>query len=174
MILDSCTCLGILDRLLILRSFSFLSELVVARLSTKMGHSGGIESTGRVQVGDVITGIAINNEKLQYLGVGSKKTQRERASNVYSTLKQAKGQVRLQVERYKDEVCDTILPLITSTALVGLAQAHVEMVYNRKSTKFCNSVRTCASCWNRRMTTILSGSISKGHLYKHGGIQQKH
>ncbi|KAF9594335.1 hypothetical protein IFM89_030464 [Coptis chinensis] len=82
------------------------TELVVAKLSTKVGHSGGIESTGRVQAGDVVTGISMNNERLQYLAVGTKKIQRERASNVYSLLKRAQGQTRLQVERYEDEEDD--------------------------------------------------------------------
>ncbi|KAL6008711.1 hypothetical protein ACLOJK_021937 [Asimina triloba] len=78
-------------------------ELVVAKLSSKVGQSGGIESTGRVQVGDVVTGISINNEELQYLAVGSNRTKQERSSQVYSRLKHARGHIRLQVERYKDE-----------------------------------------------------------------------
>ncbi|KAI6695438.1 hypothetical protein NL676_023148 [Syzygium grande] len=79
------------------------TELVVAKLSSKIGHSGGIESTGRVQVGDVVTAISINKDEMQYLSVGPQKMQHERASHVYSMLKQARGHVRLQVERYKEE-----------------------------------------------------------------------
>ncbi|GMP39864.1 hypothetical protein CsSME_00010542 [Camellia sinensis var. sinensis] len=79
------------------------TELVVAKLSTKVGHSGGIESTGRVQIGDVVTAISMNNEEMQYLAVGLQKVQREQASHAYSMLKNARGYIRLQVERYKDE-----------------------------------------------------------------------
>ncbi|KAI8027101.1 ABC transporter G family member 38 [Camellia lanceoleosa] len=79
------------------------TELVVAKLSTKVGHSGGIESTGRVQIGDVVTAISMNNEEMQYLAVGPQKVQREQASHAYSMLKNARGYIRLQVERYKDE-----------------------------------------------------------------------
>lgn len=87
---------------------SFLiAELVVAKLSTKVGHSGGIETTGRVQVGDVVTAISMNNEEMQYLSVGTLKIQHGRASHVYSMLKQAQGQIRLQVDRYKEEVYKT-------------------------------------------------------------------
>lgn len=76
---------------------------MVAKLSSKVGHSGGIQSTGRVQVGDVVTGISINNEEMQYLAVGAKKIQRERATQVFSMLKQARGHIRLQVERITEE-----------------------------------------------------------------------
>lgn len=87
---------------------SFLiAELVVAKLSTKVGHSGGIETTGRVQVGDVVTAISMNNEEMQYLSVGTLKIQHGRASHVYSMLRQAQGQIRLQVDRYKEEVYKT-------------------------------------------------------------------
>ncbi|KAI4374049.1 hypothetical protein MLD38_012093 [Melastoma candidum] len=79
------------------------TELVVAKLSSKVGQSGGMQSTGRVQVGDVVTGISINNEEMQYLAVGPKKTQRERATQVFSLLKQARGHSRLQVECVKEE-----------------------------------------------------------------------
>lgn len=87
---------------------SFLiAELVVAKLSTKVGNSGGIETTGRVQVGDVVTAISMNNEEMQYLSVGTLKIQHGRASHVYSMLRQAQGQIRLQVDRYKEEVYKT-------------------------------------------------------------------
>lgn len=42
---------------------NMISELMVSKLSTKVGHSGGIESTGRVLVRDVITAISMNNEE---------------------------------------------------------------------------------------------------------------
>ncbi|XP_021692482.2 ABC transporter G family member 37 [Hevea brasiliensis] len=79
------------------------TELVVAKLSKKVGHSGGIESSGRVEVGDVVTAISMNKEEMQYLSVGPQKIQHQRASQVYSVLKQARGNIRLQVERYKNE-----------------------------------------------------------------------
>ncbi|KAK6911685.1 ABC transporter-like, ATP-binding domain [Dillenia turbinata] len=79
------------------------AELVVSKLSSKVGHSGGIESTGRVQIGDVVTAISFNNEEMQYLSIGPQRVQRERASLVYSMLKQAQGPVRLQVERFREE-----------------------------------------------------------------------
>lgn len=41
---------------------SLIGELVVAKLFTKIGHSGGIESTGRVRFGDVGIAISINNK----------------------------------------------------------------------------------------------------------------
>ncbi|PON98277.1 ABC transporter, G [Trema orientale] len=79
------------------------TELVVAKLSTKVGHSGGIESTGRVHIGDVVTAISINNDETQYLSVGPHKVQHLRASRAYQILKQAQGRICLQVERYKEE-----------------------------------------------------------------------
>ncbi|KAL3725770.1 hypothetical protein ACJRO7_030751 [Eucalyptus globulus] len=79
------------------------TELVVAKLSSKIMHLGGIESTGRVQVGDVVTAISINNDETQYLSVGPQRPQHERASHVYAMLMQARGYIRLQVERYKEE-----------------------------------------------------------------------
>lgn len=78
----------------------------MAKLSTKVGHSGGIESTGRVQIGDDVTAISIDNEEMQYLAVGQQKYQREQASHAYSMLKKATGPIRLQVERDKEEVRD--------------------------------------------------------------------
>ena len=83
-----------------------IAELLVAKLSTKVGHSGGIESTGSVQVGDVITAISINNEEMQYLSLGPQKIQHKRTSHAYSILKQARGHIRLQVEHYKEVVCE--------------------------------------------------------------------
>ncbi|XAR52732.1 Sulfate-transporting ATPase [Bertholletia excelsa] len=79
------------------------TELVVAKLSTKVGHSRGIESTGRVQIGDVVTAISMSDKEMQYLAVGTKRIQRDLASHAYSLLKNARGRIRLQVERYKDE-----------------------------------------------------------------------
>lgn len=83
---------------------SLIAELVVAKLSTKIGHSGGIESAGRFQVGDVITAISINNEEMQYLSVRPQNIKHEHASHVYSMLTKAQGHMRLQLERYEDEV----------------------------------------------------------------------
>lgn len=86
-----------------------VAELVVAKLSTRVGHSGGIESTGRVQIGDVVTAISLNNDETQYLSVGPQKVQRLHASHAYLMLKQARGRIFLQVERYKEEVFNTLL-----------------------------------------------------------------
>ncbi|KAK2977191.1 hypothetical protein RJ640_008816 [Escallonia rubra] len=79
------------------------TELVVAKLSKKVGHSGGIESTGRVQAGDVITAISMNNEEMQYLAVGPQKIQHDRASHAFSMLKKAQDHICIQVERYREE-----------------------------------------------------------------------
>lgn len=70
---------------------NMISKLVVSKLSTKVGHSKGIESTGRVQVRDVITAISMNNEEMQYLSVGSQIIKHNRASHAYAMLKQARG-----------------------------------------------------------------------------------
>ncbi|OMP09385.1 hypothetical protein COLO4_05497 [Corchorus olitorius] len=78
------------------------TELVVAKLSKKVGHSG-IESTGKVQNGDVVTAISMNHEEMQYLAIGPPEIQHERASDAYSMLKQVRHPIRLQVERYKEE-----------------------------------------------------------------------
>ncbi|XP_072148351.1 pleiotropic drug resistance protein TUR2-like [Setaria viridis] len=43
------------------------TEVVVAKLLNKSGSTSGIESSGNIQVGDVVTGISINEEPLQYL-----------------------------------------------------------------------------------------------------------
>ncbi|KAK7843900.1 abc transporter g family member 14 [Quercus suber] len=82
---------------------NMISELVVSKLSTKVGHSGGIESTGRVLVGDVITAISMNNEEMQYLSVGSQIIKHNHASHAYAMLKQPRGHTRLQVERCKEQ-----------------------------------------------------------------------
>ncbi|KAM3704515.1 hypothetical protein ACJW31_03G010600 [Castanea mollissima] len=82
---------------------NMISELVVSKLSTKVGHSGGIESTGRVLVGDVITAISMNDEEMQYLSVGSQIIKHNCASHAYAILKQARGHTCLQVERCKEQ-----------------------------------------------------------------------
>ncbi|KAM7470075.1 hypothetical protein LguiA_008258 [Lonicera macranthoides] len=46
----------------------------------------------------------MNDEEMQYLAVGQQKIQRERASHAYSILKKASGPIRLQFERYKEEI----------------------------------------------------------------------
>ncbi|KAF8401251.1 hypothetical protein HHK36_012183 [Tetracentron sinense] len=104
------------------------TELVVAKLSAKVGHSGGIESTGRVQMGDVVTAISINDEEMQYLSVGTQRIQRERASHVYSMLKHARGHVRLQVERYKDEVI--VLGVYAGTLFYNLGGQYTQQRMN--------------------------------------------
>ena len=81
-----------------------ISELMVSKLSTKAGHTGGIESTGRVLVGDVITAISMNNEEMQYLLVGSQIIKHNHASHAYAMLKQARGHAHLQVERCKEQI----------------------------------------------------------------------
>ncbi|ERN03264.1 ABC transporter G family member 36 isoform X1 [Amborella trichopoda] len=78
------------------------AELVVAELSSKIGSFEGIESTSIVQVGDVVKGISINNEGMQYLGVDSRWNQCDDTSQVYSKLSHARGHISLQLERYKD------------------------------------------------------------------------
>lgn len=77
---------------------------MVSKLSTKVGQSGGIESTGSVQIGDMITAISVSNEEMLYLSVGPQKIQHKRASHAYSVLKQARAHVHLQVERNKEKV----------------------------------------------------------------------
>ncbi|CAI0551897.1 unnamed protein product [Linum tenue] len=79
------------------------TELVVTKLSKKVGHSGGIRSTGRVQVGDVVTAISLNKEEMIYLSVGHQKVQKDRTIHVHSILKQTRPRIRLQVEREKEE-----------------------------------------------------------------------
>lgn len=78
--------------------------MVVSKISSKVGHSGGIESTGRVQIGDVVTAMSINGEESIYLALGPQRIQHEHASNAYSTLKKAEGHIRIQVERYEEKV----------------------------------------------------------------------
>ncbi|CAL1407763.1 unnamed protein product [Linum trigynum] len=79
------------------------TELVVTKLSKKVGHLGGIRSTGRVQVGDVVTAISLNKEEMIYLSVGHQKVQKDRTIHVHSILKQTRPRIRLQVEREKEE-----------------------------------------------------------------------
>ncbi|KAH7542911.1 hypothetical protein FEM48_Zijuj02G0125400 [Ziziphus jujuba var. spinosa] len=78
-------------------------ELVVSKISNKVGHPGGIESTGRVQVGDLVTAISTINDEMQYLSVGTKNMQHKQTSHAYSMLKRAQGRICLQVERYREE-----------------------------------------------------------------------
>ncbi|GLJ34605.1 hypothetical protein SUGI_0695940 [Cryptomeria japonica] len=81
-------------------------EVVVAKLPSKTDNTCGVGSTGKIQEGDIVTGISINNEEMNYLAVGSSIHQRSRASEVYNMLKNARGHVRLQVERHKEEEDD--------------------------------------------------------------------
>ncbi|XP_027158635.1 ABC transporter G family member 40-like [Coffea eugenioides] len=78
-----------------------LTELVVSKISSKVGQSGGIESTGRVQIGDIVTALSVNGEESTYLALGPQRHQHEHASHAYSTLKKAVGHIRIQVERYE-------------------------------------------------------------------------
>ncbi|KAL3515901.1 hypothetical protein ACH5RR_022803 [Cinchona calisaya] len=78
-----------------------LTELVVSKISSEVGHSGAIESTGRVQIGDVVTAMSINGEESTYIALGPQRILHEHASHAYSTLKKAEGHIRIQVERYE-------------------------------------------------------------------------
>lgn len=81
-----------------------VAELVVSKISSKVGQSGGIESTGRVQIGDIVTALSVNGEESTYLALGPHSHQHEHASHAYSTLKKAAGHIRIQVERYETKV----------------------------------------------------------------------
>lgn len=81
-----------------------VAGLVLSELSSKVGHSGGIQSTGRFRVGDVVTAISINDDEMQYLSVGTKNIQHKHTSHAYFMLKQVQGRICLQVERYREEV----------------------------------------------------------------------
>lgn len=79
---------------------SFLhSEIVVAKLLNKSGSATGVESTGNIQVGDVVTGISINQEPMRYLATGPIFDQQQHLDKVFSTLLHARGHIRLQLER---------------------------------------------------------------------------
>ncbi|MCO5592667.1 hypothetical protein L7F22_046670 [Adiantum nelumboides] len=78
-------------------------EVVVTKLSNVVDYTRGIESTGRIQIGDVVTGISINDEELQYISLGSKGDHQGRMDAVHSMLKNARGHVRLQVQRLLEE-----------------------------------------------------------------------
>lgn len=80
------------------------AELVVTKISTKVAHLGGIQSTGRVQVGDAVTAVSINGEESLYLALGPQRMQHEHVSCAYSTLKNAEEQIRIQVERFEEKV----------------------------------------------------------------------
>lgn len=80
------------------------AELVVSKISSKVGQSGGIESTGRVQIGDIVTALSVNGEESTYLALGPQRHQHEHASHAYSTLQKAAGHIRIQVERYETKV----------------------------------------------------------------------
>lgn len=77
---------------------------MVTKISTKVAHLGGIQSTGRVQVGDVVTAVSINGEESLYLALGPQRMQHEHVSCAYSTLKNAEEQIRIQVERFEEKV----------------------------------------------------------------------
>ncbi|KAL6847372.1 hypothetical protein ACP4OV_023225 [Aristida adscensionis] len=72
-------------------------EVVVAKLLNK--SASGIESTGNIQVGDVVTGISINEEPMQYLAIGPIFDHKQHLDQIFSTLRHARGHIRLQLER---------------------------------------------------------------------------
>ncbi|CAM6087925.1 unnamed protein product [Calypogeia fissa] len=84
-------------------------EVVVSRLPRNKGQSShgaklkGIESSGAVEIGDLVTGISLPNEDMVYLnGSESIGNQRHQASNIAKLLANAQSHVRLQVERIWD------------------------------------------------------------------------
>ncbi|EFJ33605.1 hypothetical protein SELMODRAFT_406260 [Selaginella moellendorffii] len=79
------------------------AEVVVSRLSTKVDQAQGIESTGHIQEGDIVTGISLRNGRMQYIAVGSKITRKSYADDISKVLEGARGHVRLQVERRATE-----------------------------------------------------------------------
>jgi hypothetical protein len=90
-------------------TISFLhSEIVVAKLLNKSGSATGAESTGNIQVGDVVTGISINEEPMQYLATGPIFDQQQHLDQVFSTLLHARGHIRLQLERSDHKASETI------------------------------------------------------------------
>ncbi|KAJ1265885.1 hypothetical protein BS78_08G107700 [Paspalum vaginatum] len=74
-------------------------EVVVAKLLNKSGSASGVESTGSIQVGDVVTGISINKEPMQYLATGPILDQKQHLDQIFSTLRHARGHICLQLER---------------------------------------------------------------------------
>jgi len=77
----------------------FHSEVVVTKLLNKSRYISGIESSGNIQVGDVVTGISINEEPMQYLATGPIFDRKQHLTKVSSALRQARGHIRLQLER---------------------------------------------------------------------------
>ncbi|CAN6338630.1 unnamed protein product [Urochloa humidicola] len=74
-------------------------EVVIAKLLNKSGYTSGIESSGNIQVGDVVTGISINEEPMQYLAIGPILDHKQHLNQVFSALRHARGHIRLQLER---------------------------------------------------------------------------
>ncbi|KAF8776612.1 hypothetical protein HU200_003335 [Digitaria exilis] len=74
-------------------------EVVVAKLLNKSVSTSGIESSGNIQVGDVVTGISINEEPMQYLATGPIHDHKQHLNQVLSSLSHAQGHNRLQLER---------------------------------------------------------------------------
>ncbi|CAN6348072.1 unnamed protein product [Urochloa humidicola] len=74
-------------------------EVVIAKLLNKSGSTSGIESSGNIQVGDVVTGISINEEPMQYLAIGPILDHKQHLNQVFSALHHARGHIRLQLER---------------------------------------------------------------------------
>ncbi|PUZ67481.1 hypothetical protein GQ55_3G438700 [Panicum hallii var. hallii] len=74
-------------------------EVVVTKLLNKSRYISGIESSGNIQVGDVVTGISINEEPMQYLAIGPIFDHKQHLNKVFSALRQARGHIRFQLER---------------------------------------------------------------------------
>ncbi|CAN6343362.1 unnamed protein product [Urochloa humidicola] len=74
-------------------------EVVIAKLLNKSGSTSGIKSSGNIQVGDVVTGISINEEPMQYLAIGLILDHKQHLNQVFSALQHARGHIRLQLER---------------------------------------------------------------------------
>ncbi|KAL6623571.1 hypothetical protein ACP70R_033450 [Stipagrostis hirtigluma subsp. patula] len=75
------------------------TEVVVAKLLNKTRSASGVESTGIIQVDDVVTGISINEEPMQYLATRPTFDQQQQLDQVFSILRHARGHIRLQLER---------------------------------------------------------------------------
>lgn len=96
--LNICSCINL--RLTHTVSALFLhSEVVVAKVLNKSGSANGVESTGNIQVGDVVTGISINDEPMQYLATRPIFDQQQHLHQVFSTLHHSRGHIRFQLER---------------------------------------------------------------------------
>uniref|UniRef100_A0A0D9Y0H1 ABC transporter domain-containing protein n=1 Tax=Leersia perrieri TaxID=77586 RepID=A0A0D9Y0H1_9ORYZ len=78
-------------------------EIVVAKLLNKSRTSSGVESTGNIQIGDVVTGISVNEEPMQYLAARPMFDKQYHLDQTFATLRHARGHVRLQLERFDNK-----------------------------------------------------------------------